>query len=297
MSLILDALNRSRSEQGEVPNIQTVHTGDGGTAGSDRRAWGLAAALIVALAVIAWLLLGRSGEDPAPIAELDPPKALPAKQPSAPATQPPAPQPQAPEIVAGTAAAEAKVAVAAPQVVAEPSPTAVTKELDKPAAQPDAAVSALYADTAPETVQAPAATTKTEPRAAVKPEPKKREPEVVEKTAERSTAVAEEEVVDIEQIIQRAESELEDARLAEHPSPFISSLSQQTKDSIPTLIYERHDYSGIPGKSRVVLNGKTLSAGGNSRGVKVEEILPDSVVLDYQGTSFRLRALNSWVNL
>jgi hypothetical protein len=48
----------------------------------------------------------------------------------------------------------------------------------------------------------------------------------------------------------------------------------------------------------VVLNGKELRPGGQpASGVKVVEILPDSVVLDYRGTEFRLRALNSWVNL
>jgi hypothetical protein len=48
----------------------------------------------------------------------------------------------------------------------------------------------------------------------------------------------------------------------------------------------------------VVLNGKELKVGGSpASGVKVEEILPDSVVLNYRGTEFRLRALNSWVNL
>jgi hypothetical protein len=46
------------------------------------------------------------------------------------------------------------------------------------------------------------------------------------------------------------------------------------------------------------MNGNTVKAGGSVvPGMKVEEILPDSVVLNYQGTQFRLRALNSWVNL
>jgi hypothetical protein len=41
-----------------------------------------------------------------------------------------------------------------------------------------------------------------------------------------------------------------------------------------------------------------LGVGGSPvPGMKIEEILPDSVVLNYQGTQFRLRALNSWVNL
>ncbi|RLQ21637.1 hypothetical protein DWB85_11520 [Seongchinamella sediminis] len=111
-------------------------------------------------------------------------------------------------------------------------------------------------------------------------------------------AAIEETGVDIEELVRAAEDELQNARLAEHPAPFIVGLSQQTKDAIPSLFYERHDYSGRPGESVVVLNGKALKVGGSpASGVRVEEILPDSVVLDYRGTQFRLRALNSWVNL
>ena len=62
-------------------------------------------------------------------------------------------------------------------------------------------------------------------------------------------------------------------------------------------MYLRHDYSGDPARSSVHINGKTLRAGGSVGGVKVVEILPDSVVLEYKGSRFRLRALNSWVNL
>ena len=47
-----------------------------------------------------------------------------------------------------------------------------------------------------------------------------------------------------------------------------------------------------------MLNSKSVKVGGNvAPGVKLDEILPDSVVLDYRGTQFRLRALNSWINL
>ncbi len=50
--------------------------------------------------------------------------------------------------------------------------------------------------------------------------------------------------------------------------------------------------------SSVVINGKELHVGGSAAaGVKVEAILPDSVVLSFDGRKFRLRALNSWVNL
>mgnify|MGYP003845772661 FL=1 len=50
--------------------------------------------------------------------------------------------------------------------------------------------------------------------------------------------------------------------------------------------------------SSVTLNGKAVKLGGSPlAGLKVDEILPDSVILTYRGTQFRLRALNSWVNL
>jgi hypothetical protein len=108
---------------------------------------------------------------------------------------------------------------------------------------------------------------------------------------------AEEEVIDIEKLLAEAQAELADTKLQDNGVPFLATLSQQTKDSIPTLMYQRHDYSGNSGKSRVLINGKTLSAGAAVGGVKVVEILPDSVVLEFKGTRFRLRALNSWVNL
>ncbi len=291
MSLILDALNRSRSEQGEVPNIQTVHASDGGAGAPDRRAWGLGAALIVALAVIAWLLLSRTGDESVPLADRAPSMAVPDEKPVVPE---PAPRTVKVEAVKPVAEAKATEPVEAPSKAVKPPSTVV----EKPQAQSSAAVSALYEGATAEKITAPPPAVEANSDIVAKPvEPKKREPAAAEKNVARGEPAPEEEAVDLEQIIQQAESELEDARLAEHPSPFINSLSQQTKDSIPTLIYERHDYSGTPGKSRVVLNGATLAAGGNSRGVKVEEILPDSVVLNYQGTSFRLRALNSWVNL
>ena len=107
-----------------------------------------------------------------------------------------------------------------------------------------------------------------------------------------------EEPIDIARVLQSAREEMKDATLDEHPVPLLSALSQQVKDDIPTLYYQRHDYSNNTSISTVVMNSKTLKVGGNPvNGVKIEEILPDSVVLSYQGTQFRLRALNSWVNL
>lgn len=117
-------------------------------------------------------------------------------------------------------------------------------------------------------------------------------------TSSESAGAAREQNLDIDRILNEAREELANADLPDHPVPFLIDLSQQTKDSIPTVYYLRHDYSSDSSRSTVVLNSKTLSVGGSpAPGMKIEEILPDSVVLNYQGTQFRLRALNSWVNL
>ena len=103
--------------------------------------------------------------------------------------------------------------------------------------------------------------------------------------------------LDIDQLVKAAQSELNQPRVSDHPAPFIAELSQNAKDAIPTLLYSSHSHGGGV-EAFVVLNGKELRQGDNvGAGVKVEEILEDSVVLSFRGDEFRLRALNSWVNL
>jgi general secretion pathway protein B len=104
--------------------------------------------------------------------------------------------------------------------------------------------------------------------------------------------------LDVEALLQQARSQLVNQRLEEHPAPFLADLAQQRKDAIPTLLYSAHDYRGGDGQSSVQINGHTAHAGERlDKGVTVDEILPDSVVLSHEGQQFRLRALNSWVNL
>lgn len=291
MSLILDALNRSRGESGDVPGLEAAHAGhDDGQ--RQWRSWLPWLSLGLALVVIAWLLLDRDQpavETVRPVVE----PADPVVRPSAPAQPAAAPPAQQDPVLSATESpAQPELASSAAEVMpAQPAPgtgaaVSATRSTDK-------AVAALYAQ--------PATTAR-----AVQPEA----PPTVTPATEKSEADAgddrqgaqpppavQEQPVDIESMIRRAEDELENARLAEHPAPFITALSQQVKDGIPTLIYERHDYSGNAGQSRVVLNGQSLASGGATKGVRVEEILPDSVVLRYRDTTFRLRALNSWVNL
>ena len=116
-----------------------------------------------------------------------------------------------------------------------------------------------------------------------------------ELAAAEGEATAEDDL-DIAELLRRAQSELGKPVLEPHDAPLLENLSQQQKDGIPTLMYTLHDW--VPGgPSRVVLNGQALQVGQQHGGFRVEEILSDSVVLNWRGTRFRLRALNSWVNL
>jgi hypothetical protein len=275
MSLILDALNRSRQEAEQVPGLSSVHPVEGSTIDMSWLPWALVCALALSVLAIGWLLFERAPQPlPAPVAptvESTPQAAAPLPTP---APAPASPQPV--ETIAEPARLADTAAVAEPLPDLDPTP-----ELREPAPV-DASVAELYRqqEEAPE------------------PAPDPQRPALRQPATAGSVAPArEEEAIDIDQLVQEARGELADAQLSDSDVPFLSAQSQQTKDAIPTIMYLRHDYSGNPASASVVLNGKTLRQGGSVNGVRVEEILPDSVVLEYQGTRFRLRALNSWVNL
>lgn len=109
-------------------------------------------------------------------------------------------------------------------------------------------------------------------------------------------ADSEDNAIDLAELVRRAESHLGKPALVPHDAALLEDLSQQQKDAIPTIMYSSHDWNP-GGVSRVTLNGEALTVGERRGGLKVEEILPDSVVLNWRETAFRLRALNSWVNL
>ncbi len=104
--------------------------------------------------------------------------------------------------------------------------------------------------------------------------------------------------IDIDALAQAAEQALAERLAVEHNVPFISELRQSTKDEIPTVFFTVHRWSSSPQDKDVVLNGKTYHEGDLVKpGLRLTEILKDSIVLDYRGTEFRLNSLNSWVNL
>ncbi len=102
--------------------------------------------------------------------------------------------------------------------------------------------------------------------------------------------------IDLVAAIERAAREVGEPSLVPHPTVLLENLSQQQKDQIPTIVYTEHVYA--EGAAPLVeLNGQRLRPGQRTGAITVEDILVDSVILRVSGVSFRLRALNTWVNL
>lgn len=261
MSLILEALNRSAAERQNdngAPGLAAPNYAD---ATADEGRWPRSLpwiALLAASLVIGALLVER-GYVATPSERANAENEL----------QPAVPAPRT-TVVPATITPPPAAAPAPAPIALQPSPTS------QPAARADTAVAALYGDRREVPDANGDATGK----------PAKPEKGVVEQP------------IDIEAVLARTEEALKTARLEEHPAPFVNDLSQNVKNGIPTILYSRHEYSSDAAQSSVVLNGTTVKAGGKlSAGIKVDEILSDSIVLSHRGTQFRLRALNSWVNL
>jgi general secretion pathway protein B len=322
VSLILDALNRSRQDENPVPGLGTHHPVDSNQ--PDWRQYLVWVALAGALVGIAWMMLERFSAPPVPAADIGAPVAELSSNISSAVTS------VTTELKARAAASatQAVVAEQLPAVVVTGSPAEITEPVTAaatlPVQIPEPAVAIPSepnspqdsAETAVQTIKTPSVRAAENAAVAelyqnrelqkdpVMPQPASRadsrpaQEKARDAAAENSRVTSAEQTVDIDQILQQAREEIENASLDDHAVPFLADLSQQTKDAIPTLYYQRHDYSSDVNISSIVLNGTPLKVGGSPEpGMKVEEILPDSVVLNYQGTQFRLRALNSWINL
>ena len=288
MSLILDALNRSRQDRDSVPNLATRHTFD--KMASGKRQYLPWVAFSVAVVIIGWLVIGRLFASPVSDIEVGAPTEQVSKNIIT------ASESNSTEVKEDAAVEEPLVQPVADSQTSEP--VAVAPVANNP--EPDivtiaVAMEATTSISAP-VVENPAVAQLYQNRNVMDDAaaPQRTSSAALDLYADSGN----EEPIDIARVLQSAREEMKDATLDEHPVPLLSALSQQVKDDIPTLYYQRHDYSNNTSISTVVMNSKTLKVGGNPvNGVKIEEILPDSVVLSYQGTQFRLRALNSWVNL
>ena len=154
------------------------------------------------------------------------------------------------------------------------------------------ALSSLYAAMNEEAVATLDSQTASEAQTEVVPDAIDQATEVSEASDGLQDATA----VDFAEILAQAQKELGVQPLVESSEPLLETLSQQTKDQIPSLIYSEHTYSAN-GRSEVVLNGQSLTERQRVGPFTVVEILPDSVILRWRETQFRVRARNSWINM
>lgn len=287
MSFILDALNRSESERrsaDSVPGIQTVHDVSENTAHSTwRRAlWPVLMAAMAITAIVLWQAEGETEEISTQTVDNlatagEGSGAAPASFKSAAKADV---QSSAPVSGSGTAAAQA------------PRPESVSRAqvIPEAAAHPD--VAALY-----RTPEASA------PAGARASSVSRQQPPAREKAQAEGPRAVEQPRLDVNALTEAANNGLAERRAAdeaviEHEAPFIVDLRQTVKDQIPSIFYSAHNWATNPAQRSVVLNGKLRRAGQQIKpGLKLVEILEGSIVLDFKGTEFRLRSLNSWVNL
>jgi len=102
--------------------------------------------------------------------------------------------------------------------------------------------------------------------------------------------------INLEKAIAEAANAVGERSLVPHAATMIENLSQQQKDDIPTLIYSAHEFK-TDGSAAVELNGQRLKVGQRAGPLVIKDILVDSVILENSGVTFRLTALNSWVNM
>jgi hypothetical protein len=78
--------------------------------------------------------------------------------------------------------------------------------------------------------------------------------------------------------------------------PFMYQMPEDFQTSVPSIDYSNHIYS--PSGGAVIMNGKTLRENDLlGRGIMVQHILENGVILNFNNTAFKLSELTSWVNM
>lgn len=290
MSLILDALSRAERDKHEQANAAPSILSQAqvpATAKGVRRPWTLwVAALLgfMGLAYLLWRLWTPIPDTPREATATLSPSTLPKQQ--------------EPGAVPSNARVER-----APAQALESRPVAMQKNTTAVAAlyaeEPQQVSRGLGQEQEPEQEQGHSSvgesSSKTPPRKLAKLLPAASAAGGSQTTVDREKP-ATQELIDVERVLREMRLQASNDTLESHPTPLLDSLSKQFRDRVPTLLYSFHDYSASQ-RSSVIINGETLSAGQRTRGVEVLEVLPDSVILRFESTDFRLRSLNSWVNL
>ena len=282
MSLILEALKKSERQRrlGEMPNLGTPVL-----AARRRRSllpW-LAGAIVVALAVGAWLRFAPPAETTTP-ARVD-------ATPSAPAAATPTQTPAATAPARPAPTARAPVA-AAP---AKPAATDARRNLrlpaadDRPGSVAELPVSPLVAGPRKPPAATPAAPAPTVPAAkpvapktAATPPPAKPAATVAADKPKAPPATA------TDAVVAKAKPAQPAPRKPAVPAlPSIWEMPYALRKDLPALALTMHVYSSVPAERFVVVEGERHVEGDDlGDGVTLREIRSDGIVLDFKGKRF-----------
>jgi len=325
MSLILDALNRSDSdrERPETPGLQTNHGPPPGQGGDWKRfIWPALVLVLLVAAILPWLW----SDDESAVSVQQSQRLIVAPTVKTEAAATPEPALSRP----GTPQQDTRQQNTRQQVPAKPVPVQGERATEIAAGQglapADPEIAALYqsAGATPQAQQAVVATVEpleapaitlgvvSPPEAGPRPAPQPQPQSVLD--VEALAAAAERALIERSPTgrsptdrsptdrspTDRSPTDRSptDNTVVAHAAPDISELSQREKDQIPSVFYNSHFWASNPRERSVVLNGQSYREGDQVKsGLKLVEILEDSIVLSYQGTEFQLRSLNSWVNL
>lgn len=272
MSLILDALNRAdneRKNQTPVPDLSTQHrplTLEAPPASPRHWLWGLVLMALVLVAIASWQIYqGLAPSSAAPVVASASSQSV-SSLPSQPLEVPPPAVPVSTAPLASTLAVQTETSQSSAAEINN-----LYAEATAPAPAIDADVSELYAQEEAEPVSESV-----------------RDPFASLPVAEPQPAQL---VVEVEREAARTFDNMT------HIQDF-NDLPWNTKQKMPTISYQRHDYL-VGGISSVVINGQTVGVGNIvSRGqFIVQDILVDGVVLKHGDRVFKLRALNGWINM
>ena len=300
MSLILDALKRS--EQTDSP-ISHAPTDSHHSAGAMRLRPVMAALLLGALlgaGVVAWFSLLSPDDASSSRSLASPLRPMNSGQPGASAAvdQPKRLNPSSTDQVLSTQAESRLIVDSSMRGIAAASPDTLTPSglVDTGPTETARAVAELnaqmWSDSESADVEAPDRAPETgggESKAPQLPDTRNASSEV----AALGTIAP---PINLEAAIAEAANAVGERSLVPHAATMIENLSQQQKDDIPTLIYSAHEFQ-TDGSAAVELNGQRLKVGQRAGPVMIKDILVDSVILENSGVTFRLTALNSWINM
>ncbi len=295
MSLILDALRRSEAEDKGAPPVSLVDDLPNNRSRLPQMLIGvLVGFLTLALLVMGfqWLGLGNWA-DIASSAAIDGEVDMMSRQTAIEITGVQVPQQKAPGLTAvPDASRRAEAVEPMSSIPIDESPQAPGLDAEKLAAlnhamwqDAEAALPKEAGQTSGPEVAA------LEAQGAVPAEQRRSEPSAVLPTRSGDASP-----IDLQEVMERLARDAGEVVLTPHPAPLLEALTQQQKDRVPTIIYTAHQF-GANDSTFVELNGSRLREGESREGIRVVEILADSVILSVSDTQFRLKALNSWVNL